>query len=49
MTPATVDWLRDHLRALSVIEIDGPVGHFLPEDRPAEVAEALIAWVQTLA
>jgi haloalkane dehalogenase len=40
VTTDTVAWCRDHLPALTVHDVGGPAGHFLPEDRPAEVADA---------
>jgi haloalkane dehalogenase len=30
------------------VDVGGPAGHFLPEDRPAEVASALLSWVNQL-
>jgi haloalkane dehalogenase len=46
--PDVVDWCRANLSRLTVADVGGPAGHFLPEDRPAEVAAALIEWVQSL-
>lgn len=48
VTPATVEWCRERIHGLTVIDVGGPAGHFLPEDRPAEVASALITWVAQL-
>jgi haloalkane dehalogenase len=48
VTPATLDWYRERIRNLTVTDVGGPAGHFLPEDRPAEVASALITWVAQL-
>jgi haloalkane dehalogenase len=48
ITAATVAWCRASLPSLTVTEIDGPAGHFLPEDRPGEVAFALRDWVALL-
>ncbi len=41
----TVDWCRAHLANLTVVDVGGPAGHFLPEDRPGEVAEAIVEWL----
>jgi haloalkane dehalogenase len=48
VTAATVDWCRATLPALTVVDVGGPAGHFLPEDRPYEVAGALTGWVTGL-
>jgi haloalkane dehalogenase len=48
VTPSTLDWYRERIRNLTVTDVGGPAGHFLPEDRPAEVASALITWVAQL-
>lgn len=48
VTPATLDWCRERIHNLTVTDVGGPAGHFLPEDRPAEVASALITWVTQL-
>jgi haloalkane dehalogenase len=48
VTEDTVDWCRRHLANLTVCSVGGPAGHFLPEDRPDEVADALLAWVAGL-
>ena len=48
VTPATLAWCRERIRNLTVADVGEPAGHFLPEDRPAEVAAALIAWVAKL-
>ncbi|HEX8498071.1 MAG TPA: haloalkane dehalogenase [Actinomycetales bacterium] len=45
----TVNWCRRQVRDLTVVDVGGPAGHFLPEDRPAEVADALVDWVAHLA
>ncbi|GAA1709807.1 haloalkane dehalogenase [Kribbella yunnanensis] len=42
--PAEVAWCREHGRALTIVDI-GPGTHFLPEDRPAEIAAALSEWL----
>lgn len=47
-TAAVSTWCRDNLRRLEVVDVGGPAGHFLPEDRPQQVADALLAWVPTL-
>ena len=46
VTADTVAWCRSHLRNLTVQHVGGPAGHFLPEDRPDDVADALVSWVQ---
>lgn len=46
VTEDTVAWCRDHVANLTVHRVDGPSGHFLPEDCPADVAKALLGWVQ---
>ena len=46
--PDVVGWCRANLSRLAVVDVGGPAGHFLPEDRPAEVAAALIEWVTSL-
>lgn len=38
-----VAWCRDHVRNLTVVDI-GPGLHFVQEDRPHEVGEAIRAW-----
>ena len=38
-------FMRRHLTALTVVDVGGPAGHFLPEDRPNEVSDALIDWI----
>ena len=48
VTEDTVTWCRDHLTDLTVHDVGGPAGHFLPEDRPDEVTDALMAWVQRI-
>lgn len=48
VTPATLGWCRQRIRNLTVADVGGPAGHFLPEDRPAEVASALTTWVAQL-
>jgi haloalkane dehalogenase len=42
--PGTLAWCRRTQPGLTVADV-GPAGHFLPEDRPAEVAAALTAWL----
>ena len=42
--PGTLAWCRLTQPALTVADV-GPAGHFLPEDRPAEVTAALAAWL----
>jgi haloalkane dehalogenase len=48
ITADTVTWCRSALTRLTVADVGGPAGHFLPEDRPHQVAEALTAWVGQL-
>lgn len=48
VTPETVSWCRSHLPNLTVHNVGGPAGHFLPEDRAEQVADALLRWVPTL-
>ncbi|MBC3761251.1 haloalkane dehalogenase [Quadrisphaera oryzae] len=48
VTERTVAWCREHVPGLEVVDVGGPAGHFLPEDCPAEVAEALARWVAQL-
>ena len=45
ITADTVAWCRSHLENLTIRSVGGPAGHFLPEDRPDDVADALITWV----
>jgi len=42
--PAEVAWCRDHGQALTIVDV-GAGMHFLPEDRPAEIATALRDWL----
>jgi hypothetical protein len=42
---ATVDWCREHIAGLEVVEC-GAAGHVAPEDRPDEIADALLAWTR---
>ena len=42
--PAEVAWCRDHGQALTIVDV-GPGTHFLPEDRPDEIATALRDWL----
>ena len=44
LTTPKVAMCRQSLSALTVVDV-GTAGHFLPEDRPAEVAAALSAWL----
>lgn len=41
---AEVDWCRRHGRSIDIVGV-GAGSHFLPEDRPREIAEALIRWL----
>jgi len=47
-TAGTVDWCRRNLPTLTIIDVGGPAGHFLPEDRPDQVADAIWTWLATL-
>ena len=42
-----VAWCRDHVRNLTVVDI-GPGLHFVQEDRPHEIGEALRTWYRGL-
>lgn len=42
--PAEVAWCREHGQALTIVDL-GPGTHFLPEDRPGEIAAALSDWL----
>jgi haloalkane dehalogenase len=44
VTRTEVDWCRSRCPRLDVVHL-GPGTHFLPEDRPAEIAAALTAWL----
>lgn len=46
--PADVARWRQSVRGASVVDVGGPAGHFLPEDRPEQVADALLEWVAQL-
>ena len=48
VTPEVVARCRREWRSVEVVDVGGPAGRFLPEDRPAEVADALLRWVGTL-
>jgi haloalkane dehalogenase len=48
ITPVTLGWYRERISNLTVIDVGGPAGHFLPEDRPGEVSSALITWLARL-
>jgi len=41
---AEVAWCREHGRALTIVDV-GAGTHFLPEDRPDEIATALCDWL----
>jgi haloalkane dehalogenase len=45
VTAPVVRRCRDELGELTVADVGGPAGHFLPEDRPDAVADALWAWL----
>ena len=42
-----VVWCRDHVRNLTAVDI-GPGLHFIQEDRPHEIGEAIGAWYRGL-
>lgn len=42
-----VDWCRRHGRSIDVVDL-GAGTHFLPEDRPQEIATALLRWLPNL-
>jgi haloalkane dehalogenase len=42
--PTEVAWCRDHGQGLTIVDV-GPGTHFLPEDRPTEIAAALRDWL----
>lgn len=42
--PTEVAWCRDHGQALTIVDV-GHGTHFLPEDRPDEIAAALCGWL----
>lgn len=44
---ATVAWCRDTMSLLTVVAV-GTSAHFLPEDQPAEVADAVWGWLSGL-
>lgn len=46
VTAETVTWCRANLPALEVAEIEAPAGHFVPEDQPRAVSEAVWEWHQ---
>lgn len=48
VTPEVIDWCRGNLPNLTVTDVGGPAGHFLPEDRPTEVADAIWNWLSAL-
>jgi haloalkane dehalogenase len=43
--PTEVNWCRTHGRNLTITDI-GPGTHFLPEDRPLQIATAVVDWLQ---
>ncbi|MCU1666169.1 MAG: haloalkane dehalogenase [Pseudonocardia sp.] len=43
--PAMADWCEQHIAGLEV-EDCGEAGHNAPEDRPAEIADAITAWAR---
>lgn len=48
MTPSVVDWCRRNVCPLTVVDVAGPAGHFLPEDRPKAVTDAITDWIAAL-
>lgn len=45
VTPDTVRWFRRSAPHARTVDVGGPAGHFLPEDRPEHLAAALLEWV----
>jgi haloalkane dehalogenase len=43
-SPAMIQWAREHVAALQVIEL-GPAGHHAPEDAPDEIGKTIAAWL----
>jgi len=48
VTPDVIHWCAGNLPHLTVTDVGGPAGHFLPEDRPTQVADVLWSWLQSL-
>lgn len=44
---AEVRWCRTHGRSMSVVDVGAGL-HFLPEDQPGPIAEAIVAWSRTV-
>ena len=44
ITADTVQWFRKVVPHARIVDVGGPAGHFLPEDRPAHLAAALLEW-----
>jgi haloalkane dehalogenase len=44
--PAEVDWCRRNAAGLDIVNV-GPGTHFLPEDQPEAIAQALASWLDT--
>jgi haloalkane dehalogenase len=44
VTASEVEWCRTHCPRLRVVDV-GPGTHFLPEDRPEQIAAALVDWL----
>ncbi len=45
--PAEVDWCRENLPNLTTVDL-GPGIHFLPEDHPAAISDAITTWLDRL-
>lgn len=43
-SPAMIAWAKENVRALDHVAL-GSAGHHAPEDRPAEIAEAIATWL----
>jgi haloalkane dehalogenase len=48
ISAASVARCQQDLSRLTTSDVGGPAGHFLPEDRPEEVAAAVTEWVRQL-
>jgi haloalkane dehalogenase len=44
VTRTEVEWCRTHCPQLRIVDV-GPGTHFLPEDRPEQIAAALVDWL----
>ena len=48
VAPDIIQWCQNNLTSLTVTDVGGPAGHFLPEDRPVQVADAIWIWLSAL-